>query len=341
MTGWETDVRPLEGLASVLGGGRLLMTGGTGFFGQWLARALLTMVDRLGLDLSLVVLARSPERVRRELPDIAGHAAVTLWGGDVRDFAAPPGPFAWAIHGAATASAALTAADPLEMFGTIVAGTKHVLTVCRTLGVGRMLFISSGAVYGPQPPACSHLPEDYGGAPDPLDPGSAYGQGKRAAEWLCAVAQASGGPEIPIARPFAFLGPGLPLTRHFAAGNFLADALAGRPITVTGDGSPYRSYMYPTDLAVWLLTILAKGRSGRAYNVGSDQGVTIADLARHIGAAAGGLPVVIAGTPDPGKPASRYVPDIDRARLELGLTVRVGLNDAITRTLAALRGRNG
>jgi len=153
-----------------------------------------------------------------------------------------------------------------------------VLEFCRQAGTKRMLFVSSGAVYGKQPATVPHVPETYAGSPDPLAPGNAYAEGKRAGEFLCAAFAAANDLEIPIARPFAFLGPGLPLERHFAAGNFLADALAGRPLAVNGDGTPYRSYMYPTDLTAWLLTILAKGQSGRAYNVGSDEAVTIGEL---------------------------------------------------------------
>lgn len=343
MTGWAAADEPLfaETLAPFFDGTRLFVTGGTGFFGQWLVRTLLAMARRFDVRLAVTMLTRSPERLRQVLPDIAGDPAVTVWPGDVRSFAFPEGAFPWVIHAAATASAALNATAPLEMFDTIVRGTRRVLDLCRRAGTRRLLFVSSGAVYGTQPPELSHIPEDYPGGPDPLAPGNAYGEGKRAAEFLCATAAAAEGLAIPIARPFAFLGPGLPLDRHFAAGNFLADALAGRAVAVRGDGTPYRSYMYPTDLVAWLLTILAKGQSGRAYNVGSDEAVTIGDLARRMAITAGGLPVTIARTPDADTPAARYVPSVDRARRELGLSLHVGLSEAITRTLTALQGRNG
>src|SRR5205814_6635359 len=121
------------------------------------------------------------------------------------------------------------------------------------------------------------------------------------------------GPACTIARGFAFVGPRLPTDVHFAAGSFVADVAAGRPVRVQGDGRAVRSYLYAADLAVWLWAILARGVPGRAYNVGSERQVSIADLARATAVAAGSAdPVVIAGgTPDGGAGAA-FVPSTAR-----------------------------
>ncbi len=213
-----------------------------------------------------------------------------------------------------------------------------MLELARRCGAGKLLLTSSGAVYGRQPAELSHVPEDYRGAPDPLDPGAAYGDGKWMAEQLAARYAALYGIEAKIARGFAFLGPHLPLEAHFAAGNFLRDGLCGGPIRVLGDGRALRSYLYAADLAIWLWTILFRGVSCRPYNVGSDRALTIGELAETI---AGGFDprpeVTVALPPDPLRPPDRYVPDIRRAEAELGLAVRIDLAEACRRTIRWLK----
>jgi dTDP-glucose 4,6-dehydratase len=159
----------------------------------------------------------------------------------------------------------------------------------------------------------------------------AYARGKRAAEELCREACGRGGLAATIARCFAFVGPYLPLNGHFAIGNFIRDALAGGPIRVQGDGTPLRSYLYAADLTIWLWTILFRGAPARPYNVGSSQGLTIRDLAERAGSLFG-VPVCVSQEPTPGQMASRYVPDTERARMELGLEVWVPLEGAIRKT---------
>ncbi len=133
-----------------------------------------------------------------------------------------------------------------------------------------------------------------------------------------------------IARCFAFVGPDLPLNAHFAIGNFIRDALTADAFTVAGDGTPLRTFLNQTDLAHWLFTLLKSGRSGEAYNVGSDEVISIADLAHLVrDVLAPEKPVHILGKPDPGVSHNRYVPDISKAQQQLGLSVTVPLAEAI------------
>ncbi len=301
-----------------LRGARLFLTGGTGFWGTWLVDSLMRANERLSLGVEVVVLTRDAARS-------PAHASLRFVHGDVRDFGAPDGAFTHIVH-CATASAFPASAS--ETFDTVVRGTKRVLELAREKNVSRVLYASSGAVYGRQPPALLNMGEDRLCAPDAIPGRTPYGDAKRAAEALCTAAD---GPDCVIARGFAFAGPLLPLDAHFAIGNFIRDAIAGHEIVVRGDGTPWRSYLYASDLAVWLWTLLVEGRRGRAYNVGSEEGVQIGALARMIGAHFGG-PVSVLGKPDADAPAERYVPSTERARTELGLRQRIPLPESIRRT---------
>lgn len=313
-----------------LRGARIFVTGGTGFVGSWLLETLLWANDRLSLGASAVVLTRDRRAFAARAPHLAGHRSVTLTDGDVRTLRNDLGPFTHVVH-AAFASGSVV--EPQLAFDTLVDGTRAALELAARSGARRFLFTSSGAVYGPQPSGMTHVPEDYAGAPDALDRRSAYGEGKRAAELLCAL-HADSQLQPAIARCFAFVGPYLPLDAHFAAGNFLRDALRGGPIDVAGDGAPERSYLYAADLAAWLWTILVRGTPLRAYNVGSERAISIADLARTVSRLfTPTLAVRIARTPEPGAPPQRYVPSTGRARTELGLDATVDLEAALARTI--------
>ena len=312
-----------------LRGERIFVTGATGFFGIWLLETFAHANRELGLGSELVGLSRDPEAFYSKVPHMADESSITLHRGDVRDFEYPLGPFTHVIHAGTTSSAPV---PPDEMLATIVDGTRHTLGFAVSAGARRLLFVSSGAVYGKHPPDITHISETYGGAPDPMDPNSAYGEGKRVGELLCSIAHREHGLETTIARCFAFVGPHLPFDAHFAIGNFIRDAMRGGPIQVK-DGTPYRSYLYAADLAVWLWTILFRGRACHPYNVGSDQEVTIYQLAKMISSQLGGT--VQLNTPlthELDYSPARYVPSNDRARTQLGINIETKMEKAVYKT---------
>lgn len=326
-----------EPLWQGLRGRKVFITGGTGFFGCWLLASFAWANRELGLDAQASVLTRSAAQFRKKAPEIAAQACLRLVEGDVRSFAFPDGEYTHVIHAATESATNLNATDPLEMLDTILDGTRQVLRFARQNPVEKMLYVSSGAVYGRQPPELRRVPETYLGGPDPLRPFSAYAEGKRAAELLCALH-----PELNalVARCFAFVGPFLSLDAHFAIGDFILDGLRGRDITVNGDGTPYRSYLYAADLAIWLWTLLLAGKPGEAYNVGSAEDLPIVEVARRVAGHFQPAPQVrVMKNPEPGKPAERYVPDVSKAERDLGLKVSVGLDEAIEKTIAWNTGR--
>lgn len=321
-----------------IGNERLFITGGTGFFGRWLLESLIHANARLGLRTSAVVLTRDPGAFRRDAPGLATNPAITFHTGDLVRFTFPDGEFSHVLHMGTTSSiATFNNEEPLAKFENIVHGTERTLEFAVTCRASKFLLTSSGAVYGTQPPDLSHIPDDYLGGPEPTEPSAAVGHSKRTAEFLAAAYGQKHGFDATIARCFSFVGRHLPLDMHYAIGNFMRDALEGGPVEVRGDGTPRRSYLYAADLVIWLLTILRRGAPGRAYNVGSEEDVTIADVAGRVARLAPvPVEVRIAGLAPLFPRPDRYVPSTRRAREELGLQQLVSLDEAIARTLRGI-----
>lgn len=318
-----------------LRGQRLFITGGSGFFGRWLLESLRLANHVHQLDLRVTVLTRAPARFQQTAPALAADPTLTLLTGDVRDFAFPPGEFTHVLHLATTSAHETFAGEgPLRKFDTLVQGTRRVLDFAAERSVGHFLFTSSGVVY--QPDGETPIAETSLLAPPTHDPATALGQAKRAAEFLCAHYAAQHGWHLGLARCFSFAGPWLPLDLHYAIGNFIAQALQGGPIIVNSDGSALRSYLYAGDLVVWLLTLLLDGPGGQPCNVGSDQAISICDLARTVrDLLAPTAEVLILGKPgvSTGNPVrSAYVPNVDRARTVFGLDVWTDLATMIKTT---------
>ena len=312
---------------------QVFITGGTGFFGCWLLETFCHINRVLALNARAAVLTRSPAAFAAKAPHLAFDPNVILLSGDVRSFPLPPGAFRFVIHAATEASARQAAEAPLDMLTTILAGTQRVLEFAASHGTSRFLLTSSGAVYGGQPSNITHLSESYTGAPDPLNAVNVYAEGKRASELMCALFHKTAGIECAIARCWAFCGPHLPLDAHFAIGNFIGDALAGRPIRIAGDGTARRSYLYGSDLAIWLWTMLFRAPPLVPINVGSSSDVSILELAQAVASVLNPrADIQIAAQSLPGAAPSRYVPCVERAQQLLGLKETVKLHETIDRT---------
>jgi nucleoside-diphosphate-sugar epimerase len=312
---------------------RIFITGGTGFFGCWLLESFSHINRQLGLNAHATVLTRDPVAFAKKCPHLATDATLAFHVGDVRDFTFPDGDFEYVVHAATEASAKQAAERPLDMLTTIIDGTARIIDFAQKHTVSKLLLTSSGAVYGKQPASFTHIPEEYLGGPDPLDPASVYAEGKRISEQMCALHSTHSSIEIKIARCFAFVGPHLPLDAHFAIGNFIGDVLAGRPIKINGDGTARRSYLYASDLAIWLWTMLFQAPGLVPVNVGSADDLSIFELAEAVVQSLNATTEIhVAKSATPGSLVARYVPSVDRAKTMLGLDQTVSLQEAIRRT---------
>ena len=277
------DILHWVGDWSVLQGARIFITGGTGFFGTWILSALLHADRALDLQIRVTVLSRNPEAFAIRHPELANSPSVKFLRGDVTGGPIPVGSCDFVMHLATTAaSETFHGEDQLKKLETLYFGTKNVLDFAVDSGAKRVLFTSSGVVYGPIDQFPEGVPETYLGGPNLSRTDSALGEGKRVAEYLCAYYGEKYGLNYAIARCFSFVGPLLPLDLHYAIGNFIFNAIHHQDIQIRGDGTPMRSYMYIADAMAWLLRLLLSDKAGEAYNIGASKSIAVTDLAYKV-----------------------------------------------------------
>ena len=314
-----------------LKGKSIFLTGGTGFIGKCLSESILYANNQLNLNVKLTILTRSPETFRKEFPEVSQQ--INIWKGDIRNFIFPEESFEYIIHAATDSSAKMNVENPLEIIDTIYTGTKNVLDFAKNQNVKNILFISSGAIYGKQPDDISSINETFQGGPDPLLPSSSYAEAKRLAEQLCSSYSRLYNMNIPIARCFAFVGPYLNLDANYAIGNFIRNGLNDETICITGNGEAMRSYMYVADLAIWLWTILLKGKGCEAYNVGGETPITIKNLAILVSNFFPGIRIEILNQMNNTDRNFNYIPNVSKAKKDFNFKKGISLHDAISKTI--------
>ncbi|MFC1454023.1 NAD-dependent epimerase/dehydratase family protein [Verrucomicrobiota bacterium] len=322
-------------LLKVLRNESVLVTGGTGFFGTWLAEMIASLNDKHNFGCRLVLMARRPHVFSEKVPHLAKRTDITLVGQDARMLIELPPETSYVIHAAASPDSRLHASDPLQTIDVIVNGTNAVLTAATRLpALKKILLVSSGLVYGPQPWELDGIPESFTGSVDCSAAISAYVEAKRMAETIAAAYRSQHRLPITTVRPFAFIGPYQLMDRPWAVNNFIRDGLRGGPIRILGDGTSVRSYMYPSDMSFWLLRILADGIPGQSYNLGNPEGITLKKLAEKIsGCFPKSIDIECRNLTNEVTRHSRLVPDISLAKDTLGLTIGVDLDAAIRRTI--------
>lgn len=313
----------------------LLLIGGTGFFGKsFLDSFQRGQLSEWGVD-HVIAMSRNANRLRIEAPELLDER-VELLNADI-------GTAKWlpladfVIHAAASTDARNYLAQPEAERRNIQAAVYNYCHLAPTYHRNsKIVYVSSGAVYGTQPPDLEFIEESYE-VKDPADIPSHkrhYAMAKRDAEDAFKRLAAED-LSVSIARCFAFVGRWLPRDQHFAIGNFLEDGLRGRPVRVNTPHFVYRSYMHADDLVAWLMTILGNANTEcEAFNVGADSSIEIRDLAKMV-ADYFGLPTSLAFRTE--DTVDRYTPSIQKAKRKYGLEVSIDLHTAIKRTIEKIR----
>jgi nucleoside-diphosphate-sugar epimerase len=316
---------------------KILVCGATGFVGTWLTSSLLQANEEMNLGLEIVIISRDADSAKKRL---APHPKdpLTIVTGDLagvqNPLAALGHEFTHILHLATPTVAATGSLDDTRHAST-VEGARNLVEYASKLSAPPVLVhTSSGGVYGKQPLSLERIEEGWDNKNLEIEI-SAYGRAKLQAENLIGEASREGIVRAANPRLFAFLGPHLPLDAHFAVGNFMRDALEGTPISVEGNPSTTRSYLYPTDMTDWLLAILVEPHE-EILHVGSRIPVHMSELAQKISEAFNRTPISYLGTD---VPASNYVPETQVIQSIYGVNQRIGLVEAIVRWAKWLKTR--
>jgi dTDP-glucose 4,6-dehydratase len=323
-----SELTPLKGEC-------VLITGGTGFMGTWLVELITYLNDYYDFCIKMILLSERAYSFSAKAPHLAARKDISLIARDISSVVEIPDDVTMIIHAAGTPDNRIHASEPLRVAQIITGGTSSVLAAASRLPqLKRFLNISSSLVYGPQPLELERISECFGGGPNCSSPSSTYAEAKRFAEILCSIYRNEYKMEIITARPFAFIGPYQLMDRPWAINNFIRDGLSGGPIRILGDSETLRSYMYPSDMAFWLLKILVHGVSGLCYNVGNPDGVTLRQVAEKVASNCPIQPQIISNVAiDPKLHRSKMVPDVNLAQKTLELKLFVDTDEAIRRTL--------
>lgn len=312
----EWIVGSVQGRVNDLAESRILITGASGFVGRWMVASLIEVRRQLNVPRMIVdVLVRDPASARDRLGSEL-WSEVEVVEGDINSTWHVSRPVTHVVHGATPSSVRSGGAHQRDVLLTSVVGTHNLIHAVGDQGrPPRVLHLSSGAVYGPQPLSVERIPETWAGGPSPYLATSPYAEGKRAAEAQLEAASREGLVRSIQARLFAFLGPGIPTEEGFAVGNFAGHASRRQTIVVKGDGTTIRSYLEAKELASWLTLLLTMGRPGTPYNVGSPAGMSLRTWAEECASIAG-VDVMVGNQQLGDRPS--YVPDITNSQ-DVGL----------------------
>jgi dTDP-glucose 4,6-dehydratase len=285
-----------------LSSSHLLVMGGTGFVGRWIVAAIsyasefdnsikLSVMSRKSKDES-VSFRDAPIKVDWVIADLTKNCEINFEN------------YTHVINAATPSTASTGAVKPEYVYETIVQGNRTAIeSILRATKRIRYIYLSSGAVSELEKVEVEY---QINRCPDShySDTSSAYSHGKRVAESEIASKIAENLLSAQVLRLFAFAGPGIALNEHFAIGNFMNDALAGRPIEIKGNPSTVRSYMYPADLVGHILKSLVAGDS-KTTEVGSSRKVTMKELAETISAQTSKVEI---SSGNPAQASSIYLP---------------------------------
>ncbi|MEP7090841.1 MAG: UDP-glucuronic acid decarboxylase family protein [Nocardioidaceae bacterium] len=305
---------------------RVVVTGGAGFLGSHLCERLVGEgVEVVAVD---SFLTGSPQNVAHLIPE----PAFSLVRADVTNYLFVPGPVDAVLHFASPASPADYLRLPIETLKVGSIGTLHALGLAKDKGA-RLVLASTSEVYGD--PQVHPQTEDYWGHVNPVGPRGVYDEAKRFGEALAVAYRQAHGVDTAIVRIFNTFGPRMRPQDGRAIPTFIRQALAGEPITVTGDGEQTRSICYVDDLVDGVLRMM-RSDIGGPVNIGNPHEVSMTALAEWVRDLAASSSRIVHIDRPVDDPTVRR-PDTRLAETLLGWSPQVDIEDGLKRTIEWFR----
>jgi len=301
---------------------RIVVTGGAGFLGSDLCRALLDRGDRVVAVDNLITGSVS------NIEELFGHRGFTFVEHDVSEYVWVPGPVDVVMHFASPASPIDFERIPIQILKVGGLGTHNCLGLAKAKGA-KFFLASTSEVYGD--PQVHPQPETYWGHVNPIGPRGVYDEAKRYAEALTMAYHGQQGVDTAIVRIFNTYGPRMRPNDGRAVSNFVRQALAEEPLTIYGDGTQTRSFCYVDDL---IRGIVALAESGEhlPVNIGNPDERTLLELAELVKQLTGTSSEIVFEALPIDDPMQRK-PDITRAQQLLGWEPEIPLEEGLSRLL--------
>ncbi|MFV0481250.1 MAG: NAD-dependent epimerase/dehydratase family protein [Campylobacteraceae bacterium] len=298
----------------------ILITGATGFVGLWFIKLLKYLNDNYNFSITIYAVARNKNNLFSEM--FSSDNKIHFLPSDVRNQLNIPNNINYIIHAASSTDNRYYMSNPIEAIDIITKGTKNIFDISLSLeNLEKIVLLSSGQVYGKVnndsineytfgPMSCENI-------------SSFYPEAKRYSETIASAYRSLYKLPVSIIRLFSFIGPLMSLDKPWAINNFVRDALKTKEIRILGNGKPIRSYMYPTDMAISILHILLNKNTWSTYNLGSDVGYSLEDIAVQIKKIIGNdVKIKILNLNDD---KSIFVPNIEKLKNEFGIDIQTNI----------------
>lgn len=313
---------------------KVVIIGGTGFVGTWIAEMISALNDEYNFNIELNLIARNTDKFLKTWPHLSDRKDFKLIKSDARQLANFPMDAEWVIHAAANPDTRFHASNPLETASVISEGTINLMRLAERLGkLKKILYLSSGLVSANASILeQNNVKNDFANLPS--DSAYIYANSKRFAESICNAAASQSRLSIVMTRPFSFIGPYQSLDNPWAQTTFISDALNGNAIRLHGDGQIVRSYLYGGDAAFWFLSLLLNGSTEETINIGSSKEISLQNLAQLISANFNPSPDIVFNTaPRAQKKESKLFPLMSQVLSKYNLAVYTPIEDAIKLTI--------